>query len=104
MKDRARLCILLDTYEQKLNQENEIVDCEYFTTSLYEIDQPVSKDMAGLDSFMIVICVGGQGSLTDSEGNTVTLRQGETVLLPASTKSFTLSPEGSMKALTSYIR
>lgn len=91
-------------YEQKPNQENQIVDCEYFTTSLYEIDQPVSKDMSGLDSFMIVICVEGQGSLTDSEGNAITLRQGETVLLPACTKNFTLAPEGKMKALTSYIR
>ena len=91
-------------YEQKPNQENEIVDCEYFTTSLYEIDQPVTKEMEGLDSFMIVICVEGQGSLTDDQGNTVTVRQGETVLLPACTKAFTLQPEGSMKALTSYIR
>ena len=91
-------------YEQKPNQENQIVDCEYFTTSLYEIDQPVSKEMESLDSFMIVICVEGQGSLTDDKGNTVAVRQGETVLLPACTKNFTLTPEGSMKALTSYIR
>jgi mannose-6-phosphate isomerase len=60
--------------------------------------------MAGLDSFMIVICVEGNGKLTDNAGNTVTLRQGETVLLPACTKSFTLCPEGKMKVLTSYIR
>jgi mannose-6-phosphate isomerase len=53
---------------------------------------------------MIVICMEGNGKLSDNEGNTVTLRQGETVLLPASTKSFTLEPEGGMKALTSYIR
>ena len=91
-------------YEQKPNQENQIVDCEYFTTSLYEINQPVTKEMAGLDSFMIVICVEGQGTLTDDNGNTVTVRQGETVLLPATTKTFTLNPEGGMKALTSYIR
>ena len=91
-------------YEQKFDQENEIVDCEYFTTSLYELEKPVTKDMSGLDSFMIVICVEGQGSLTDSEGNTISLRQGETVLLPASTRSFTLCPDGHMKALSSYIR
>ena len=91
-------------YEHKPNQENEIVDCEYFTTSLYEIDQPVTKEMEGLDSFMIIICMEGNGKLSDNEGNTVTLRQGETVLLPACTKSFTLEPEGGMKALTSYIR
>ena len=64
----------------------------------------MTKEMEGLDSFMIVICMEGNGKLSDNEGNTVTLRQGETVLLPASTKSFTLEPEGGMKALTSYIR
>ena len=53
---------------------------------------------------MIVICMEGQGELTDDKGNTVSLRQGETVLLPACTKAFTLTPEGKMKALTSYIR
>lgn len=91
-------------YESKVNQENEIVDCEYFTTSLYELNQPVTKEMSGLDSFMIVICVEGQGTILDSAGNELTLRQGETVLIPASTESFTMTPESEMKVLTSYIR
>ena len=51
------------------------------------------------------ICVGGNGSMTDSEGNTVTLRQGETVLIPACTESVTFTPstEG-LNLITSYIR
>ena len=60
--------------------------------------------MSGLDSFVIAICVEGSGSLTDSEANAVSLRQGETVLIPACSRSFTLRPEGSMKVITSYIR
>ena len=91
-------------YQSIKNQENEIVSCKYFTTSLYEIDKEVTKDMSGLDSFVIAICVEGSGSLTDSEANAVSLRQGETVLIPACSRSFTLHPEGSMKVLTSYIR
>ena len=91
-------------YQSIKNQENEIVSCKYFTTSLYELDKEVTKDMSGLDSFVIAICVEGSGSLTDSEGNVVSLRQGETVLIPACSRSFTLLPEGSMKVLTSYIR
>ena len=91
-------------YQSIKNQENEIVSCKYFTTSLYELDKEVTKDMRGLDSFVIAICVEGSGSLTDSEGNVVSLRQGETVLIPACSRSFTLLPEGSMKVLTSYIR
>lgn len=92
------------SYQSIKNQENEIVSCKYFTTSLYELDKEVTKDMSVLDSFVIAICVEGSGSLTDSEGNAVSLSQGETVLIPACSRSFTLRPEGSMKVLTSYIR
>ena len=91
-------------YQSIKNQENEIVSCKYFTTSLYELDKEVTKDMSGLDSFVIAICVEGSGSLTDSEGNVVSLSQGETVLIPACSRSFTLRPEGNMKVITSYIR
>ena len=91
-------------YQSIKNQDNEIVSCKYFTTSLYELDKEVTKDMSGLDSFVIAICVEGCGSLTDSEGNTVSLSQGETVLVPACSRSFTLRPEGNMKVITSYIR
>ena len=91
-------------YQSIKNQENELVSCKYFTTSLYELDKEVTKDMSGLDSFVIAICVEGSGSLTDSEANAVSLRQGETVLIPACSRSFTLRPEGSMKVITSYIR
>ena len=82
-------------YTEKQNEENEIVSCEYFTTSLYDLDKPVTKEVKSLDSFLIVICTEGKGSLTDSEGNTVSLRQGETVLVPACTGSVTFTPEGS---------
>lgn len=91
-------------YTEKQNEENEIVSCEYFTTSLYDLDKPVTKEVKSLDSFLIVICTEGKGSLTDSEGNTVSLRQGETVLVPACTGSVTFTPEGRLKLLTSYIR
>ena len=95
---------MLKAVEDVKNAENQIVDCEYFTTSLFDLTQPVSTPVKAHDSFMIVICVGGNGTLTDSEGNTVTLRQGETVLVPACTEEVTFSPSGSMKLLTSYIR
>ena len=92
------------SYQSCKDQENELVSCKYFTTSLYELDKEVTKDMSGLDSFVIAICVEGSGSLTDSEGNVVSLSQGETVLIPACSRSFTLRPEGNMKVITSYIR
>ena len=91
-------------YEDVKNAENEIVSCEYFTTSIYDLTEKAEAAVKAHDSFLIVICVEGEGSLTDSEGNTVTLRQGETVLVPAETESVTFNPNGQMKLITSYIR
>ncbi len=105
-KDAIDYSVLPDyktDYQDVKNAENEIVACEYFKTSLYDLNGEVSKDMSGLDSFMIIICVEGKGVLKDNEGNEISLRQGETVLLPACTKSFTLVPDQTLKVLTSHI-
>lgn len=92
-------------YRKEKNLENVLVDCSYFTTSLYDLDREVSKDLSGLDSFLVVICIEGKGSLKDAEGNEVTLHQGETVLIPADCKGVAFIPdEGGMKILTSCVR
>lgn len=92
-------------YQEVRNQENVLVDCDYFTTSLYDLDSEVTKDLKGLDSFLIVICIGGSGYLTDAAGNRETLRQGETVLIPAECDGVTFTPQdGGLKLLTSYVR
>lgn len=89
-------------YEPRKNAETPLVSCPYFTTSLYDLDAPAEKELAALDSFLIVMCVGGSGLLVDSEGNETSLRQGETVLVPASTQRVRFVPDGSMKLLTSH--
>ena len=92
-------------YRKEKNLENVLVDCSYFTTSLYDLDREATKDLSGLDSFLVVICIEGKGSLKDAEGNKVTLHQGETVLIPADCKGVAFIPdEGGMKILTSCVR
>ena len=51
------------------------------------------------------MCIEGRGSLTDheDEDHTLTLHQGETVLIPATSKGVTFTPESGMKLITSYI-
>ena len=90
-------------YEKKKNEETALVSCKYFTASLIEADRPYVKDLSGLDSFLIIVCTGGQGEITDNEGNRESLRQGETILIPASTKSVEFIPEGSLTVLTSFV-
>ena len=90
-------------YEDVKNAENEIVSCEYFTTSIYDLTEPVKAPVKANDSFLIVICVKGNGSLTDAEGNTVSLRQGETVLIPACNDTVTFNPLGVLKLMICWV-
>ena len=85
------------------NEETPLVECEYFKTYLLDLTEPLSVDVRSKDSFMIVICLEGQGELKDSEGNVVALKQGETVLVPAVIDEITLFPQGRLKVLTSWI-
>lgn len=78
-----------------------LVQCNYFTTSLYDLTEPMTIDYSELDSFVILIGMKGEVTVTDNEGNTFTLAAGETVLIPATTKS--IKTNGTMKFLETYI-
>ena len=92
-------------YTEKKDDENVLVECKYFTTSQYDLDKPFTKDLSDLDSFLVVMCIEGRGTLTDHEeqDHTITLHQGETVLIPATSKGVTFTPSSGMKLITSYI-
>ena len=90
-------------YPQITDSENTLVSCKYFTTSLFDLFQSVTKDIASLDSFLIAICIDGQGTISDGHGNSIQIRKGETILLPADSLSATFTPEGSMKLLACHL-
>ena len=90
-------------YTAAQNEETHLVECEYFKTNLLDLTEPLSVDVKSKDSFMIVICLEGQGEMKDSEGNVVALKQGETVLVPAVTDEITFLPQARLKVLLSWI-
>ena len=90
-------------YAPVLNEDTTLVECEYFETHLLDLTQPLSVDVKSKDSFMIVICLEGEGKLKGSNGNAVSLKQGETVLVPALITEVTFAPENKMKVLTSWL-
>ena len=90
-------------YTPVLNEDAPLVECEYFKTNLLDLTEPLSVDVKSKDSFMIVICLEGKGILKDSQENSITLKQGETILVPASTENVTFIPESKMKILTSWV-
>ncbi len=91
-------------YEAAKNCGVELVKCPYFTTALYDLTEPSEIDLKEKDSFLVVICIGGEGTIVDSKGESVSIRRGETILVPASIDGLRLIPtNGSMKILTSLI-
>ena len=88
-------------YDKKANAPMVLVESKFFTTTLYDLTEPMDLDYSDLDSFVILIGVGGEGVVTDSEGNQTTLNAGETILVPATEKG--LRVEGTVKFLESYV-
>ena len=72
-------------YEAKKDEIVALADCKYFTTNLLDLDEPMTRDFAKLDSFVVYICMEGSAVIVDNNGNEVNVHQGQTVLLPATT-------------------
>ena len=89
-------------YEPVQDDEVELVNCPYFTTSVLDLTLPYAKDLSELDSFLTVMCLEGSGSL-EVDGEEMSIGQGETVLIPADADDVCFIPEDGMKLLVSYI-
>lgn len=85
-----------------LNDSLNLVNCEYFTTNIIEFNKPIQKDYLDIDSFVIYMCIEGNIDIC-YEDQTVTLKTGETILIPAELKELILKPNGNCKILEVYI-
>lgn len=90
-------------YELTENEPIEVVASPYFTTSVYDMTEEITCDYSELDSFVIFICTEGSCKITDDGKNELTLCAGETILLPASTQEVTITPDGRVKLLETYV-
>lgn len=88
-------------YVGRLNKGVSLVQCPYFCTAVYDLNEPMTLDYSELDSFVILIGLKGEGRITDNEGNEVSIMAGDTLLIPATTE--TLSVSGTVKFLETYI-
>ena len=88
-------------YTPMKNEGVGMIECPYFTTAVYDLDEPMTLDYSELDSFVILIGLKGKAKITDNEGNEITLQGGESIVIPASTQ--TLKVEGTLKFLETYV-
>ena len=84
------------------NKRVELVSCKYFTTSVFDLDAPVEEDLSGIDSFAVVMCIGGSGTV-ESDGSSVKVSRGATLLVPAENKKLRLVPDGEAKFICSWV-
>lgn len=87
-------------YKLEKNVPEQVVQCPFFTTAVYDIDEPMTLDYSELDAFVILIGVKGQGTLT-VDGQQTTLNMGETVLVPATVNE--IKVEGSVRFLETFV-
>jgi mannose-6-phosphate isomerase len=76
-------------YTKDSNTPTELVSCPYFTTNVMDVNERISKENTH-DSFMIYMCVDGNARI-EVDGNQTEISMGETVLIPACIKQFSIS-------------
>ena len=87
-------------YQPRTNESQLLVECPYFTTAVYDLTETMTIDYSELDSFVILIGMKGEGTLT-IDGETVAFSAGETILVPASAQE--VRTEGTIKFLETYV-
>ena len=87
-------------YSRDAQTSTELVSCPYFTTNVLEVKTSLLVEN-NHDSFMIYTCVEGS-AIVKIEGHQTEFSKGETVLIPAGIKSFSISANHA-KLLEVYI-
>ncbi len=80
-----------------------LADCQYFTTNLLEFDGIVKRDYSLIDSFVVYICTKGEFSMEWGNGK-VTVKKGETILIPAIVDQVSLSCNVASGLLEIYVK
>ncbi len=89
------------TYTPAKNRGVELVRCDYFCTSVYDLDRPLTLDYTSLDSFVVLVGLRGGARFSSGEDPAFTLRAGESVLVPATATR--LHVEGTVRFLETYV-
>lgn len=89
-------------YATTKNRTATLVKSPYFTTNILEFDQPITKNLEEMDSFVIYMCVEGACKLAWGDGD-LEMKKGEAVLVPNIVEEILLDPSGTAKLLEVYL-
>ena len=88
-------------YLKDLNTSNKLVHSPYFKSNYLKVFGSLQKDYSAIDSFVIYICTSGFVNIVENDA-TYTLKQGETLLIPASIQNIEIIAEGNSEILEVY--
>lgn len=80
-------------YEQVINQPSNLVKCADFTTNIFSFNEKVGRDYYFLDSFVLLFCTEGVFEVDFAEGDTMSVKKGESLLLPAQVREYFFTPQ-----------
>ncbi len=80
-----------------------LVTSPFFTTNLWTIDHEVMRDYSEWETYVVIICTKGKATLT-TDMETRVIKEGTSVLIPASCKKLTIIPDNLFEALETYIK
>lgn len=100
----------LTKYSKSPNTDNKLIESPYFKTIYLEITNTLEKKYTINESFRIFICVEGKGKIISNKTETIFLKKGQTILIPAMISNITLenynsnnSPEKYFKLIEVYL-
>lgn len=79
-----------------------LVKSPYFTTNMLSVTSEVIRDYTEKDTFVVLLATEGEADITCGQ-ETIRLRRGHTVLIPAAADGVTITPAGRFKALEVYM-
>jgi len=71
-------------YKIQANSTSEIIANSYFKTNIIAVEGELTKDYSQIDCFLVLMGVEGESFISLENGNSEILKQGETLLIPAS--------------------
>ncbi len=90
-------------YTTTKNEISGLVQCPHFITNFIEGDRSLTISHEELDSFVVYMCVEGEALIRyNNPGRDVTIKFGETILVPACIKRISIQSKG-VKLLQTYI-
>ncbi len=90
-------------YDREENKPEVLESTRYFTTVLLKLTKNIFRDFSKIDSFVIYVCFEGSCKITDEHENTVEVKQGESIIIPAIIKTVSIQPQIKVRLLETYV-